>query len=176
MAELVIYHQNLHKSLLPTQKLLHKSGLNTGKPTERKITLLCVQEPNTSRNSVIGFGLNNHVYVSGNNTSDGGERRRAALVANCNNVMKLEQFCSSDRVVFCVDFHGQEIYVCNIYCDPKREFRQVLNEFQSICLLVTGDINAKHCAWNSPVDDIKGKLFFDFVVSNNLIILIMVTN
>ena len=39
------------------------------------------------------------------------------------------------------------------------------------CLLITGDINAKHCAWNSPVDDIKGKLFFDFVVPSNLIIL-----
>jgi hypothetical protein len=92
MAELVIYHQNLHKSLLPTQELLHNSGHNTGKPTDRKITLLCVQEPNTRQNSVIGFGLNNHVYVSGNNASDGGERRRAAVVANCNNVMKLEKF------------------------------------------------------------------------------------
>jgi hypothetical protein len=84
---------------------------------------VCVKEPNTRQKSVIGFGLNNHVYVSGNNTSDGGERR----VANCNNAMKLEQFCSSDRVVVCVDFHGQEIYVCNIYCDPKCDFRQSHN-------------------------------------------------
>ncbi|KAJ4443296.1 hypothetical protein ANN_04964 [Periplaneta americana] len=90
----------------------------------------------------------------------------------------LQRYCTPDRVVVCVDLFGQDIYVCNIYCDPDCDFTQILNELEAICsdlkgkhLLIVGDINAKHHAWNSPVSDSKGKQFFDFCCSHNLAIL-----
>lgn len=68
MAELIIYQQNLHKSLIPTQELIHKAGLKS-ELYNNEIKLLCVQEPNYRTNRISGFGLNNFVY-SYKNDSD----------------------------------------------------------------------------------------------------------
>lgn len=179
MGELTIYQQNLHKSLTPTQELVHNADFSSS-TIDNKIKLLCVQEPNTKRNRASGFGSNTFIFEHNNNetANNQGNNIRAATITRHNNVINLIQYCTPDRVVVCVDLFGQDIYVCNIYCDPDCDFTQILNELEAICsdlkgkhLLIVGDINAKHHAWNSPVSDYKGKQFFDFCCSHNLAIL-----
>ncbi|KAJ4430663.1 hypothetical protein ANN_19253 [Periplaneta americana] len=105
-------HVNVHKSLIPTQEIIHTTGLNS-QLSNNEIKLLCVQEPNYRKNRISGFGIHNFVHSYKNGSDDLRDKR----------------------------------------------------------LLILGDINAKHHAWGSPINDWKGIQFHDFCCANNLTIL-----
>ena len=110
MAELSIYHQNLHKSLLPIQELQINAGLDNLQHTK----VLCLQELNTRHNSVTGFG--NKLYTYSNDTND--QRIRVAILTNFNSTLKVVQHCSSDCVVIFIPFYGLEIFICTVIYTP----------------------------------------------------------
>lgn len=173
MDELIIFHQNLHKSIVPTQELLMNADFNTGF-VDQCNKILCVQEPFTRGNRVVGFGLEVTIYATDDHTL----RTRAAIITKCKDVLQLAQHCSPDCVLISVNFYSLNIYVCNVYCDPLCDFDLFLLKLDEVCvqlkgraMLITGDINAKHSAWNSPVSDGRGKRFFDFCCAHNLHIL-----
>lgn len=175
MAELVIYQQNLHRSVIPTQELLINAGLhNTTNTNYGETKIMCVQEPNTRNNTVVGFGNQYNTFFS----SRDGQRIRAAIVTNSKSGLKIEQHCSSDYVVICVPFSSLNIYICNIYADPECDFDAfldnldlILSEIKLFPFIITGDFNAKHQAWGGDINDQKGRKFFDFCCAHSLHIL-----
>ena len=175
MVELIIYQQNLHKSLIPTQELLINSGFNDFQDDgSNQIKILCVQESNVNQHRIRGFGISNNIY-SGQSAN---VTPRAAIVTSHPYVLLITQHCSPDCVVICVSYGNVDLYICNVYFDPLCDFTNALMVLQGIydsfkdkLFLFTGDINAKHTAWHSPVCDSKGNNFYDFCCSNNLVIL-----
>ena len=173
MDNLIIYHQNLHRSLVPTQELLYNSQFPDDSADDG-IKFLCVQEPHTSSVGVSGFGTGYNLIYKDCNT----ERPRAAIITKYCNILVLSQYCTSDCVLININISGMDIIICNIYCDPNGDIISDLEHLHSICveykgkaLLITGDVNSKHSAWCSPYDDDRGRKFYDFCCAHNLTIL-----
>lgn len=114
MAEIVIYQQNLHRSLVPTQELLFNSEFHTDQNTNRnsgiaEIKVLCVQEPNTRHKLASVFG--SPVYE----TDDNNQRTRSAIITKYKNTLKLQQFCTPDLVLVNIIINTISLYIYVIY-------------------------------------------------------------
>lgn len=178
MARLTIFNQNVHKSLVSTHDSITTSDFHSP-VIDTDIKMLCVQEPNVTQNRVAGFGPGCNLYIGTGIRSDtNNERPRAAIITKYSHVLHLPQYCTPDLVLVCVNWCGIEIYICGVYCEPGRDLTVELNDLQRVCeklkgkpLFITGDINSKHCAWGSPVDDARSKMFYDLFYAHNLVIL-----
>ncbi|KAJ4443359.1 hypothetical protein ANN_05027 [Periplaneta americana] len=170
MANIIIFQQNLHRSLAPTQELIQNAGLE---PDSGNIKLLCIQEPYTVENAVRGLGSGFNIHAH----SKLDQRIRAAIATTHTNLLTFLQFCTPDCVVVCVNWRNtQTLY--NIYIDPFCEFENALRHLELVWkdlgnspLLIIGDINAKHRIWGSTVTDNRGKMFYDFCCAHRLQIL-----
>lgn len=146
MANIIIFQQNLHRSLAPTQELILNAGLE---PDNGNIKLLCIQEPYTVENAVRGLGSGFNIHAH----SKLDQRIRAAIATTHTNLLTFLQFCTPDCVVVCVNWRNTQT-LCNIYIDPFCEFENALRHLELVCkdlrnspLLIIGYINAKHRIW-----------------------------
>ncbi|KAH9413968.1 hypothetical protein DERP_014489 [Dermatophagoides pteronyssinus] len=170
----IILCQNVQHSRAGTQQILINAQTY-------KSPILCIQEPYTFGDKACGLtGYNIHSSTI----------PKTVIATVIPNVISIQQFITSNCV--CVLVNNQRPFLLiSVYLSPNAplhkdnlsnsseisleedldHLNQITSHYYNIPIIFTGDFNGWHPAWGSATTNLRGEAIFNFISSNQLIIL-----
>ncbi|CAK9811752.1 Retrovirus-related Pol polyprotein from type-1 retrotransposable element R1 (Fragment) [Anthophora quadrimaculata] len=143
---------------------------------EKKIDLLCIQEPYCFKNQVKGYTTPGLIVVQP--AMD--EYKWVAAVVNNNTIQVLQSISEETEHVMCFKIYKRNTEICfiNVYCQFCLRIEPILDIVEKMIqritdqrIVITVDANAKSSTWYSDTTDDKGKAIEEFALANKLYIL-----
>ena len=141
---------------------------------EESTDLLCIREPYTIQNKVVGIPNKFRTYTIA------GTRSRAAIVVTKNHtdVLLLKQRSGADAVVAEITVDGVKLILASMYFDIGRQIEVdlpkievVLQHSNGAWVLLAIDSNARSPSWHDSTTNAKGRTPDEYLMSKQLYIL-----
>lgn len=137
-----------------------------------------LQEPSFSKkDGLIHINKLLHGGIFYNFSSDSDGPRTAILINKNfrNNALKIHQLSDEHMTTIRMKIDNVNYLVCSFYAHHSKSAQDLqdrldsISEFarqENLIIILGGDFNAKHSAWNSDYDDAKGKIIIDAICEN----------
>ena len=116
----------------------------------------------------------NYNIVQSPKKRDDGHERSVAILVNKNNNFRTVQLNTSLQAVAIKIWLGKWYTVCSIYLPhitvAQNELETLINQLPEPFLLL-GDMNARHHLWGEPVDNDKGRIFENILLTSDISII-----
>lgn len=162
--KITILHQNLQHCRAATLELIENCN-------ELNASIMCIQEPYVYQGTVRGLPGQN-LYCSNQLNP------LAAIVSYTNNALIISKYTT--RTCCCVLFQTQTPFLlCSVYYSRNADnlleelshLERLIEEYNELPIIITGDFNAWHSTWGSQLDDRRGEEILEFLCSNLLILM-----
>ena len=141
---------------------------------EESTDILCIQEPYTIQNKVVGIPNKFRTYTIA------GTRSRAAIVVTNNHidVLLLKQHSDADAVVAEITVDGVKLILASMYFDIGRQIEVDLSKIETVLqhangvgVLLAIDSNARSVSWHDSTINARGRTLDEYLMSKQLYIL-----
>ena len=171
---IIILCQNVQHSRAGTQQILINAELY-------RSPVLCIQEPYTFSDRVCG--LTGYSVLSSPNP-------KSVIATTLPNLLLIQQFTTTN--CSCVFVNNQQPFLLiSVYLSPNAPLEKansspstdtsleedldhldrIISHYSHIPIIITGDFNGWHPAWGSDTTNHRGEAIFNFISSNQFIIL-----
>jgi len=155
---------NLQHSRVATDnlvKIIEKDGTD----------ILCIQEPYTIRNKVVGITKKYKIFTSGE-----GRNQAAIVVTNKQlDTLLIKQLSDEDIVVLEVIFDNVKIILTSMYFDISQQIGIDLLKIEAIIkhakgagVLIVMDSNSRSTSWHDTLTNTRGRILEEFLMSQQL--------
>lgn len=148
---------------------------------DKKIDVICIQEPYSRNNVIAGLGVATKVItdtkIFTRSTTHKTIKAAIAVTNPSYNVLKLEQLSNTHCICIEITTAGYKLYIINAYfqyCDKIEPYLQhiehILLTLKGRNIILCADANAKSEFWHSNQTDERGELLENFISQHNLFI------
>ena len=142
--------------------------------TEESTDILCIQEPYTKQNKVVGIPNKFRTY-----TLAGTRSRTATVVTNKHiDVLLLKQQSDADAIVAEITVDGVKLIMASMYFDIGRSIEEDLSKIEAVLqhtngvgVLLAIDSNARSASWHDSTTNARGRTSDEYLMSKQLYIL-----
>jgi len=135
--------------------------------------ILCIQEPYTIQNKVVGIPNKFRTY-----TLAGTRSRTAIVVTNKHiDVLLLKQHSDTDAIVTEITVYGVKLIMASMYFDIGRPIEEDLSKIEAVLqhangvgVLLAIDSNARSASWHDSTTNARGKTLDEYLMSKQLYI------
>jgi exonuclease III len=138
---------------------------------EEGADILCIQEPYTFQNKVVGIPKKYKIFTFGQG------RNRAAIVVNNNQVdtLLIKQLSEEDTVVLEVIIDHVKIVLASTYLDIRQQIETDLLKIEAIIqhakgagVLIAMHSNSRSTSWHDTLTNTRGRILEEFLMSKQL--------